>query len=724
MLRSSNLVRALARSLASGLPPLATLLVPVALPFSVARAGDVPRYEAAPAWVAVTKTLPVVADQAGIVLFDRQFKLEGGELWSYTDYAIKITSPEMLTQVGTLTLVWQPEHGDVIIHRLGINRDGQTIDALADGDRFEVIRREAGLEQLAIDGRLTATHQVRGLRVGDTLRLATSTTERDDVLDGRTDLIAGLFTEPLKIGGGAVRVVWPKDERVAWKVSGPAVVPQPVLIGAYRTLTIDQPLAKLPEAPDALPSRFQPQALVEASTFADWGEVSALGARLFAPAGLIADGSDLARRTDAIAAASTDPAVRAAGALRLVQDEVRYLFNGLDGGNYRPQTPAKTWEVRYGDCKAKALLLLAMLDRLGIAGEAAFVNTEQTDAVVNRLPSFAVFNHVIVRADIPGATGTRTAWLDGTRTGDRLGDLFATPAYGFALPGRVKGEGLIAVPFVAPAQPTVQVAVDFDSSAGSQLPAAYTLKLMLRNDTAAQVKAAQAAVTADQMRQLIDGTVGDYVPNANVAARDWAFNEETGTLVINASGLATMDWSGEGGRRFHELTTLTSDLSLDAQRSGRWADAPVRLGEADYSVWDRALSAAVRPLSAGGQSLAGRRVRRPAGDARPVARRRQGELPRDPAPGDGRSGRRQSAPGPRGGGARAGGRPADRAHRRSAHPTSGGRGRPIVGRAQAAGGGLRHRRRSGDRRRGRQARSLNQPRPVPGGHVRLQVGGA
>ena len=557
----------------AGLVPL-TLAAP-------AQAGDTPRYEAAPAWVTATATLPTVADEAGIVLFDRQFKLEGGELWSFTDTAFKITSPEMLTQVGTLSLVWQPEHGDVIVHRLEIVRDGQVIDALARGDRFEVIRREAGLEQMSIDGRLTATHQVSGLRVGDTLRLTASTTERDDVLDGHADLIAGLMTEPLKLGGGAVRVVWPKDEAVAWKVSGPATAPQPVTAGAFRTLTIVQPLPKLPDAPEALPNRYQPVALVEASNFRDWAEVSALGARLFAPAGLIADGSDLAQRTDAIAAASADPTVRAAAALRLVQDEVRYLFNGLDGGNYRPQTPAKTWEVRYGDCKAKALLLLAMLDRLGIRGEAAFVNTEQQDAVTNRLPSFAVFDHVIVRADIAG----KTAWLDGTRTGDRLTDLYTAPPFRTALPGRASGGALIPIPFTPPVQPAVQVALNVDSSAGLQLPAVYDITLTLRDDSAAQVKAAESAVTADQMRQLIDGIVMGYVPNGNIAARTWTVDVETGALVITANGLRTLDWSGEGGRRFYQLSSLTSDLSLDAQRSGRWSDAPVQLGARGYSAW-------------------------------------------------------------------------------------------------------------------------------------------
>ena len=582
MTRSTLRLRVSAGALRPAPFVLAGLL---ALP-AVARAGDTPRYEPAPAWIAAA-ALPTVADDTGFVLLDRQFKLEGGELWSYTDTAFRIASPELLTQLGTLSLTWQPDHGDAIIHRLEIVRNGRTIDALADGPRFEVLRREAGLERMAIDGQLTATRQVGGLRVGDIVRLVASTTQRDDVLDGRTDLIAPLVTEPLKLGGGTVRVVWPKGDAVRWKVSGPGPAPQPVVAGGFATLTIAQPRPKLPDAPAALPARLQPVALVEASTFADWAEVSALGARLFRPTGLIADGSDLAGRTDAIAAASADPAVRAAAALRLVQDEVRYLFNGLDGGNYRPQTPTKTWEVRYGDCKAKTLLLLAMLDRLGITGEAAFVNTDATDAVTNRLPSFAAFNHVIVRADLPGADGTaRAVWLDGTRTGDRLADLGTAPPFGVALPARASGGALIPIAFAPPAQPAVEVALDVDSRAGTGLPAPYTLTLTLRDQTAGQIRAARSAMTDDQMRELIDGVVTGFVPNANIAARDWTVDDETGALVINAQGLTTLGWGGEGGRRFHELKSLAADLSLDAERSGEWADAPVLLTQTGHSVWD------------------------------------------------------------------------------------------------------------------------------------------
>ena len=60
---------------------------------------------------------------------------------------------------------------------------------------------------------------------------------------------------------------------------------------------------------------------------------------------------------------------RARAALRLVQDQVRYVFVGLDGGNYTPASVADTWQRRYGDCKAKTVMLMALLREMGISAE-------------------------------------------------------------------------------------------------------------------------------------------------------------------------------------------------------------------------------------------------------------------------------------------------------------------------------------------------------------------
>ena len=120
-----------------------------------------------------------------------------------------------------------------------------------------------------------------------------------------------------------------------------------------------------------------------------------------APQGLIAPGSPLATEVTRIKAESA-PLKRVAFALDLVQDKVRYLYNGMAGGNYTPQKPADTWSLRYGDCKAKTLLLLALLHALDVEAEAAVAPAQAGDLTEGRLPSPGAFDHVIVKATVGG----------------------------------------------------------------------------------------------------------------------------------------------------------------------------------------------------------------------------------------------------------------------------------------------------------------------------------
>ena len=100
-------------------------------------------------------------------------------------------------------------------------------------------------------------------------------------------------------------------------------------------------------------------------------------------------------------------------ALQLVQDQISYLANGMDGGNYIPQDAEFTWAKRYGDCKAKSVLLLALLKQMGIEAEPVLVASSGGDALPELLPVPGDFDHVIVHAVIGGTD----YWLDGTNTG-------------------------------------------------------------------------------------------------------------------------------------------------------------------------------------------------------------------------------------------------------------------------------------------------------------------
>src|SRR5690606_14557035 len=144
---------------------LATIASSIAIIWCApAWAGEEPIYQPAPDWV-LPAELPTARSGPPIVLLDEQKRIEGNRVWSYSDRAFRIDNPQVLQGAGTIQAQWMPDKGDLIVHRVAIVRDDEEIDVLKDGARFDVLRREQQLEQRSIDGLLTATLAVPGLRV-------------------------------------------------------------------------------------------------------------------------------------------------------------------------------------------------------------------------------------------------------------------------------------------------------------------------------------------------------------------------------------------------------------------------------------------------------------------------------------------------------------------------------------------------------------------------------
>ncbi len=219
------------------------------------------------------------------------------------------------------------------------------------------------------------------------LHLSYSTTEKDATLKGNVQAFALLPTEPLRIQFARSRLIWPQDVDIRWKANIGGAQPAVTTAGGYRELTIALPLAKPAEMPADAPARFRRPPMLEATSFDSWNTISKVMAPLYATDGLVAAGSPLAGEIAKIKAAETDPLKRTALALQLVQGKIRYLFKGMEGGNYVPQTPTQTWNLRYGDCKAKTLLLLAILHELGIEAEPVLASSQLGDLLQDRLPT-------------------------------------------------------------------------------------------------------------------------------------------------------------------------------------------------------------------------------------------------------------------------------------------------------------------------------------------------
>ena len=94
-------------------------------------------------------------------------------------------------------------------------------------------------------------------------------------------------------------------------------------------------------------------------------------------------------------------------ASRFVQDDIRYLGIEVGMARRRPTAPDQVFEQRYGDCKDKTALLVAMLRLGGLAAYPALVSSTQGPDLDQWVPSPDAFDHAIVRVTGPDGSTRR-----------------------------------------------------------------------------------------------------------------------------------------------------------------------------------------------------------------------------------------------------------------------------------------------------------------------------
>lgn len=542
-------------------------------------ASETPLYQPVPAWV--TPAPPIDAAKLGpdgpvYPVVDTQERLENGTVWSYHEIVTRLATPEVIQRAGTVSIAWQPAKGDLIVHKIEIIRGTQRIDALAGGKQFEVIRREKQLERFTIDGELTATMAVEGLQVGDLLRVVATISRKEDVIAPAMQDVAGLLTEPLPVGYARTRLVWPAAAEIKYKALAEGAKATVNVRGTEREVVFEGVLPKATELPSDAPVSARKLPLVEMSSFADWAAVSKVMAPHYATSTSIVPGSDLAKQVAAIKAVDTDPLRRASAALQLVQDKVRYLYNGLDKGNYVPQSAEQTWTMRYGDCKAKTLLLLAILRALDIEAEPMLAHIGLGELVAERLPSAAAFNHVLVHATIAG----RDYWLDGTGNGTRLDDIADVPVSGWGLPVRADGAALLQLPLRVPQRPGSTAVIELDQRAGIGFPTVANLTVTLRGPSAAGFGLLKTQGSKEQrnesIQRVLDSAVGGDVV---LGAYTIDYDPIAALATIHATGTATDLWSRENERWRLTLDKSVSNLRFDPDRArSAWQQIPAWTG--------------------------------------------------------------------------------------------------------------------------------------------------
>lgn len=413
--------------LALGSPALAEGLPP----------GDPLPRAALPAWV---EDLPLPAPTPALVdlsedgvhylMRDLQVRWQGDLEEASRHVAVQAIDRTGLEEAASVSIDYDPLLERVALNRLAVWRDGTMTD-LTQTLPAESFRRESGLDDGVLTGRLTLYLRVPDLRVGDVVETI--------VTIGRTEAIPGLAPSLVQ----ALEFIVPVETNrilVHWPAGLPmrqGAFPEGVAIetsqhpGAAGETVLEW------RVPARVPPKLEPHTPYSENVFADlnlsgmqdWGRLSgALAGHYTADYPLTPDWE---ARIAEIRAASPDKGDQAIAALRLVQGRISYHALELGPGGYFARPPAEVITSGYGDCKDKALLLRVMLQRLGIPAAVALVNLDIGKRLPLLVPTPRAFDHAILRLEL--ADGVH--WMDPTLS-HQAGDIAhaVPPDYGFALP--------------------------------------------------------------------------------------------------------------------------------------------------------------------------------------------------------------------------------------------------------------------------------------------------
>lgn len=511
----------------------------IAVSASASAQSDQVRRGPAPAWAKPSALLPVPQATNGLMFVRRQdlevhFSNEGQA--QYLGYRIKLLHANALA-LGNISIAWNPASGAPIVHEIKLVRDGQTIDVLKDNS-FEILRREDKLEAARLDGTLTAVLRVPDLRVGDELEVDMTTFSSDPALAHHKTGVLQLAASPSP-GRYHLGLSWDKGQTPFLKTT-------PDMRAAMQTgertvdFRFDNPAIVSP--PSDAPTRYDWQRAVEFSDFTDWSAVSRHFAPLYAKAASLGSNSPVKSEAKRIAAAQGNPLARASAALKLVQQDVRYVYVGLNGGNLTPSSADETWQRRYGDCKGKTALLLALLSELGINAEPVLVNSSGgDDGLDQKLPIPQFLDHVLVRAHIDGAT----YWLDGTLPPVAPPGLKPVYPLKWVLPLTERGSALEELPWQASNIPDEVSLYEIDARAGFDKPARIVTTQIVRGvkglEQQMQFSAVTQAQILDAFRQRAVGDVWQKIDDVQ-----WRYDQKSGASILTISGTGIVNWDDDG----------------------------------------------------------------------------------------------------------------------------------------------------------------------------------
>ena len=366
-----------------------------------------------------------LADGVYYLLIDEQSKVTAdGSLTQFNHYATKAMTPKGLEAVSQISITFDPAYQKIIFHKMNVIRDGVVIDKKADSE-FNLQQVESG-QRLIYDASKTASWFLHDIRVGDIVDYQYS-------IVGTNPVYQGIYSDSRRLQWDVpvhqqfLRIIWGKKQPLNFSVNNTEMKFTQTQLGNeidYQLMLKDMPVSKYYS--DAA-SWFHPYASAYWSEMDSWQQVREWAQALFAPQ--IDQNQAIQELVNQFRSADTQ-AEQIMLALNFVQQDIRYLGIEIGANSHLPAKASDTLAKRYGDCKDKSVLLIALLRGLGIQASPVLVNTKEGKILQDSLPRASAFNHMIVKVSLDN----KFYWLDPTLLNQNVAlPVVFQPNYGFAL---------------------------------------------------------------------------------------------------------------------------------------------------------------------------------------------------------------------------------------------------------------------------------------------------
>ncbi len=513
-----------------------------------------------PQWVSELAVPDAGAPPAGAdiqyLLVDRQLQYAETS-FTYARHVLRLLNESGVQQNSQLNIDFDPEREKLRVHAVTLRRGARTIDALA-GGRIEMLQRERNLERNLLDGSLTFHLLLADVRAGDTLEYSFTVERRDAEWDNRHySRLTTAWDVPVRASRLRLRVGGDAPLRFALNRE---VQPVEARDGPWRVLEWNWRDLPGKSGESGTPIWHEQYPAVTLSQFATWRDVVTPSLRLYAlPA---TQGPELTALVAKLRTESRTDAARALEAIRFVQEQVRYTGLELGAGAYKPTDPEVVLQRRYGDCKDKTLLAVALLRGLGFEAEPALVSTVWQSHLDARLPSPGAFDHVILRARVGGTH----YWWDATSTaqGGGLAD-FVQSDLGAALLVAEGSDGITRIPLATPRSPDLNISVLYDLRAGLDAASSITVTTRHRGREADAMRRTLRSRTARELGEQYENYYKRIYPQLRAAAEPKITDDFAANLLTLEERYRTTELfekpDAEGVRNFYlDADVITSSL--------------------------------------------------------------------------------------------------------------------------------------------------------------------